>query len=80
MAYDQGKDKMFTNITPVTEDDGAVVTIGVFAYNGGPKRLRVQRHGESRKGEYHESLAKLTADELKYITDNLAAIQAALAE
>lgn len=66
MPYDQSLDQEI--FKEVKEFSDSRITIGVFAYNGGEKKLQVTRENMTREGEWRfVKLGRLTKDEAKEI-------------
>ena len=63
MPYDKSLDvEVFKEIK---EFDGTRITVGVFSYNGGEKKLQVGRENQDAGGEWRFSkLGRMTKDEV----------------
>ena len=66
MPYDKSLDvEVFKE---VKEFDGSRVTVGVFTYNGGEKKLQLGRENQDASGEWRFSkLGRMTKDEVQAI-------------
>jgi hypothetical protein len=66
MPYDKSLDvEVFKE---VKEFEGSRVTVGVFSYNGGEKKLQLGRENQDASGEWRFSkLGRMTKDEVKAI-------------
>ena len=66
MPYDKSLDvEVFKEIK---EFEGSRVTVGVFSYNGGEKKLQLGRENQDASGEWRFSkLGRMTKDEVKAI-------------
>ena len=66
MHYDKSLDvEVFKEIK---EFEGSRVTVGVFSYNGGEKKLQLGRENQDASGEWRFSkLGRMTKDEVKAI-------------
>lgn len=52
----------------VKEFDGSRITVGVFSYNGGEKKLQVGRENQDASGEWRFSkLGRMTKDEAEAV-------------
>jgi len=52
----------------VMEMDGTRITVGVFSYNGGEKKLQVGRENQDASGEWRFSkLGRMTKDEAQAV-------------
>jgi hypothetical protein len=70
MAYDASKDVLVTDIGAANVDAETVLTIGVYAYNGGTPKLRVTRFtaGAGNK-TYREAVIKVSLAEWRIIAN-----------
>lgn len=74
MPYDQDLDKKVFYETK--EFGGTRITVGVFSYNDGAKKLQLSRENESQTGEWRfAKLGRMTKEETEAI---LPLIQSAL--
>ena len=66
MPYDKSLDvEVFKE---VKEFDGTRVTVGVFSYNGGEKKMQVGRENQDASGEWRFSkLGRMTKDEVQAV-------------
>jgi hypothetical protein len=66
MPYDKSLDvEVFKE---VKEFDGSRVTVGVFSYNGGEKKLQLGRENQDASGEWRFSkLGRMTKDEVQAV-------------
>ena len=66
MPYDKSLDvEMFKE---VKEFDGTRVTVGVFSYNGGEKKLQLGRENQDASSEWRFSkLGRMTKDEVQAV-------------
>ena len=66
MPYDKSLDvEVFKE---VKEFDGTRITVGVFSYNGGEKKLQVGRENQDASGEWRFSkLGRMTKDEVQAV-------------
>ena len=66
MPYDKSLDvEVFKEIK---EFEGSRVTVGVFSYNGGEKKLQLGRENQDASGEWRFSkLGRMTKDEVQAI-------------
>ena len=66
MPYDKSLDvEMFKE---VKEFDGTRVTVGVFSYNNGEKKMQVGRENQDSTGEWRFSkLGRMTKDEVQAV-------------
>ncbi len=66
MPYDKSLDvEIFKE---VKEFDGTRVTVGVFSYNGGEKKMQVGRENQDASGEWRFSkLGRMTKDEVQAV-------------
>ncbi len=66
MPYDKSLDvEVFKE---VMEMDGTRITVGVFSYNGGEKKLQVGRENQDASGEWRFSkLGRMTKDEAQAV-------------
>ena len=66
MPYDKSLD--VEQFKEVKEFEGSRVTVGVFSYNGGEKKLQLGRENQDASGEWRFSkLGRMTKDEVKAI-------------
>jgi hypothetical protein len=74
MPYDANLDKKMFYETK--EFDGTRVTVGVFSYNNGEKKLQLSRENASQEGEWRfAKLGRMTKGEIEAI---LPLVQSAL--
>ena len=66
MPYDKSLDvEVFKE---VKEFEGSRVTVGVFSYNGGEKKLQLGRENQDASGEWRFSkLGRMTKDEVQAV-------------
>ncbi len=66
MPYEKSLDvEVFKEIK---EFDGSRITVGVFSYNGGEKKLQVGRENQDASGEWRFSkLGRMTKDEAQAV-------------
>ena len=66
MPYDKALDvEVFKE---VNEFDGTRITVGVFSYNGGEKKLQVGRENQDASGEWRFSkLGRMVKDEVQAV-------------
>jgi hypothetical protein len=66
MPYDKSLDvEVFKE---VKEMDGTRITVGVYSYNGGEKKLQVGRENQDASGEWRFSkLGRMTKDEAQAV-------------
>lgn len=74
MPYDKSLDKEI--FSKNWEDDGCRITVSVFSYNNGPKKLQISRENKNAEGELRfAKLGRLTKEEaqaiLPYINEAL---------
>lgn len=72
MPYDKSLDKEI--FSKNWEDDGTRVTVSVYSYNNGAKKLQISRENKNAEGELRfAKLGRMTKDEaqaiLPYITE-----------
>ena len=66
MPYDKSLD--VDVFKEVKEFDGSRITVGVFSYNGGEKKLQLGRENQDASGEWRFSkLGRMTKDEVQAI-------------
>jgi hypothetical protein len=66
MPYDKSLD--VEQFKEVKEFEGSRVTVGVFSYNGGEKKLQLGRENQDASGEWRFSkLGRMTKDEVQAI-------------
>jgi hypothetical protein len=66
MPYDASLD--VSAFKEVKEFEGSRITVGVFSYNNGPKKLQVGRENQNSSGEWTFSkLGRMTKDEAQAI-------------
>ena len=66
MPYDQSLDA--ESFKEVKEFTDSRITVGVFSYNGGAKKLQVSRENKSPDGEWRfAKLGRMTKDEAREI-------------
>ncbi len=66
MPYDKSLDvEVFKE---VKEFDGSRISVGVFSYNGGEKKLQLGRENQDASGEWRFSkLGRMTKDEVQAV-------------
>ena len=66
MPYDKSLD--VDVFKEVKEFDGSRITVGVFSYNGGEKKLQLGRENQDASGEWRFSkLGRMTKDEVQAV-------------
>lgn len=66
MAYDRSMDEQL--FAKSWEGDGLRITVGVYSYNGGPKKVQISRELTDPEGKPgFAKLGRLTKDELQGI-------------
>lgn len=66
MPYDKSVD--VESFKEVREFDGTRITIGVYSYNNGPKKMQVVRENRNQTDEWRfAKLGRLTKEEIKDI-------------
>ena len=66
MPYEKSLDQ--ETFKEVKEFGESRITIGVFSYNGGPKKLQVSRENRAQEGEWRfAKLGRMTKDEAKEV-------------
>ena len=66
MPYDASLD--VSVFKEVKEFEGTRITVGVFSYNNGPKKLQVGRENQNSSGEWTFSkLGRMTKDEAQQV-------------
>ncbi len=66
MPYDKSLD--VEQFKEVKEFEGSRVTVGVFSYNGGEKKLQLGRENQDASGEWRFSkLGRMTKDEVQAV-------------
>ncbi|HNV24430.1 MAG TPA: hypothetical protein PKH98_06035 [Candidatus Omnitrophota bacterium] len=66
MPYDQSLD--VASFKESKEFGDTRITVGVFSYNDGPKKLQISRENQSQEGEWRfAKLGRMTKDEAKEI-------------
>jgi hypothetical protein len=64
MPYDQSLD--VASFKESKEFGDTRITVGVFSYNDGPKKLQISRENQSQEGEWRfAKLGRMTKDEVK---------------
>lgn len=66
MPYDKSLDKEI--FSKSWEDDGTRVTVSVYSYNNGPKKLQISRENKDAEGQLRFSkLGRMTKEEAQGI-------------
>ena len=66
MPYDQSLDKETFKV--VTAFNDTRISVGVFSYNGGEKKMQVGRENQDASGEWRFSkLGRMTKDEVQAV-------------
>ncbi|MBF0523011.1 MAG: hypothetical protein HQL24_08165 [Candidatus Omnitrophica bacterium] len=66
MPYDQSLD--VASFKEVKEFEDTRITVGVFSYNDGPKKLQIARENRSQEGEWRfAKLGRMSKDEVKEV-------------
>ena len=66
MPYDQTLD--VASFKESKEFGDTRITVGVFSYNDGPKKLQISRENQSQEGEWRfAKLGRMTKDEVKEV-------------
>lgn len=66
MPYDQSLD--VGSFTETKEYDNTRITVGVFSYNGGEKKLQITRENKTQSGDWRFSkLGRLAKEEIQDI-------------
>lgn len=64
MPYDQSLD--VASFKESKEFGDTRITVGVFSYNDGPKKLQISRENQSQEGEWRfAKLGRMTKEEVK---------------
>ena len=70
MPYDSSLDKQ--SFTKSWEGEGTKISVSVYSYNNGPKKIQISRENYTADGEPRfAKLGRLTKDELEAILPNL---------
>ena len=70
MPYDSSLDKQL--FTKAWEGDGTKISVSVYSYNNGPKKLQISRENVDAEGEPRFSkLGRLTKEEAEAILPHL---------
>ena len=78
MAYDSSLDQQV--FAKAWQGDGTKITVGVYSYNRGPKKVQISREIEAAEGRPgFAKLGRLTKDELEGILPLLQEALSALA-
>jgi hypothetical protein len=76
MPYDKNLDECL--FSKAWENDAERLTVSVFSYNNGPKKLQISRENKTADGEYRfAKLGRLTKEEIQAL---LPLIQEAIGE
>lgn len=76
MPYDSNLDELVTSNS--WEDEGTRITVSVYSYNNGPKKLQITRENKDANGNFRfTKLGRLAKSEIEAILPN---IQTAIAE
>jgi len=75
MAYDPTLDVKHSELEPIHAENDSRILIGVFSYNRGPRKIRVNRAAKRSNGEIQVGkLGGLTFDEALAVASGLVKI------
>ena len=70
MPYDSSLDKQV--FAKSHEIDGTKVTVSIYSYNGGAKKLQISRENQNAEGEWRFSkLGRMTKEEFQAVLPSL---------
>jgi hypothetical protein len=69
MAYDPSKDKQIKDYGGIQLDEDTALEIGMWQYNGGPKKIRATKVTRSGTNTYREVLIKASMIEWNIILE-----------
>ena len=70
MPYDASLDKQL--FAKSHEVDGTKITISIYSYNNGPKKLQLSRENQNAEGEWRFSkLGRMTKEEFEAVLPSL---------
>lgn len=70
MPYDAGLDEQL--FAKSWEGEGTKITVSIYSYNKGAKKLQISRENQNAEGEYRFSkLGRLTKDEAEAILPHI---------
>ncbi len=66
MPYDSSLDKQL--FTQSWEDQGSKISVSIYSYNNGPKKLQISRESQNAEGEWRfGKLGRMTKEEFQAI-------------
>jgi len=66
MPYDSGLDEK--SFSKSTESESGKITVSIYSYNNGPKKLQISRENRTGEGEYRfAKLGRMTKDEAEAV-------------
>lgn len=70
MPYDSSLDKQL--FTKSWEEEGSKITVSVYSYNNGPKKLQISRETQDAEGQWRfGKLGRMTKEEFEAILPSL---------